>query len=46
MIKKTNIMSNADCEALKDQGMKAGTAYFIQKVLASVVPEPNGLLVK
>ncbi|WLG15052.1 LPD1 domain-containing protein [Psychrobacter cibarius] len=40
VIKKSNIMGNVDYQALKDQNVEAGTAYLIQKVLASVAPEP------
>lgn len=40
VIKKANIMGNVDYQALKDQNVEAGTAYLIQKVLASVAPEP------
>lgn len=40
VIKKANIMGNVDYQALKNQDVEAGTAYLIQKVLASVAPEP------
>lgn len=40
VIKKANIMGNVDYQALKDQNVEAGTAYLIQRVLASVAPEP------
>ncbi|GAA0319147.1 LPD1 domain-containing protein [Psychrobacter aestuarii] len=40
VIKKSNIMGSVDYQALKNQDMEAGTAYLIQKVLASVGPEP------
>lgn len=40
VIKKSNIMGNVDYQALKDQNVEAGTAYLIQKILASVAPEP------
>ncbi|MGP4716881.1 LPD1 domain-containing protein [Psychrobacter sp. T6-6] len=40
VIKKSNIMGSVDYQALKDQNVEAGTAYLIQKVLASVAPEP------
>ncbi|WP_010200472.1 LPD1 domain-containing protein [Psychrobacter sp. PAMC 21119] len=40
VIKKANIMGNVDYGALKDHDVEAGTAYLIQKVLASVAPEP------
>lgn len=39
-IKKSNIMGSVDYQALKNQNMEAGTAYLIQKVLASVGSEP------
>ncbi len=41
VIKKANILGEIDYQALKDQGMKAGTAYLIQKVIASISPEPH-----
>lgn len=41
MIKKSNIMGEVDYQAMKDSDGDAGTAFMIQKVLASVAPAPH-----
>ena len=41
MIKKSNIMGEVDYQTMKDSDGDAGTAFMIQKVLASVAPTPH-----
>ena len=41
VIKKSNIMGEIDYQAMRDSGGDAGTAFIIQKVLASVAPTPH-----
>lgn len=41
VIKKSNIMGEIDYQTMKDDGGDAGTAFMIQKVLASVAPTPH-----
>lgn len=41
VIVKANIIGEVDYQALKDQEMKPGTAFLIQKVLASIAPQPH-----
>lgn len=41
MIKKSNILGDVDYQALKDKDVDAGTAYLIQKVLASIGADPH-----
>lgn len=41
VIKKTNIMGTIDYQEMKDSGVEAGTAFIIQKILASVSPKPH-----
>ncbi|WP_352309110.1 LPD1 domain-containing protein [Psychrobacter sp. W2-37-MNA-CIBAN-0211] len=41
MIKKANIIGDVDYQSMKDGGGDAGTAFLIQKVLASVAPTPH-----
>lgn len=41
VIKKSNIMGEVDYRALKDGGVDAGTAFMIQKVFASIAPNPH-----
>lgn len=46
LIKKSNIMGQVDYNELKDNGIEPGTAFLIQKVLASVATEPHWDLVE
>ena len=41
MIKKSNIMGNIDYQAMQDKNMRAGTAFLIQKVFASIAVDPH-----
>ncbi len=46
LIKKSNIMGQVDYNELKDNGIEPGTAFLIQKILASVATEPHWDLVE
>lgn len=41
VIKKANIIGDIDYQAMKDDGGDAGTAFIIQKVFASIAPQPH-----
>lgn len=41
VIQKKNILGDIDYQAMKDAGGDAGTAFIIQKVFASIAPQPH-----
>lgn len=41
VIKKSNIMGDIDYQAMKDDDGDAGTAFLIQKIFASIAPNPH-----
>lgn len=41
VIQKKNILGDIDYQAMKDAGGDAGTAFIIQKIFASIAPQPH-----